>query len=289
MSGTHEDAGLSVPAPNPAESRRAGHEFLLELVFRPLSDALVQPLARLRVPPPAVVLANATVGLAAAFAIGVGNLVLGALLLQAKTVLDNADGSLARATGRVSLAGRYLDTIADLAVNVAVFVALAHVTGRTWLAAAALVALTLVLAVDFNVSTLAREGDSTDGADDGGRGTNGVRSSGSSIERVLGWVYTAVFAPQDRLVRAVSNRRFRAAAGDGIGAERSAAARDAYFDRVSLTVLANLGLTTQLAALGLCLVVGVPALYLWLAIASLVALVPLQLRRERCARRVARS
>ena len=59
-----------------------------------------------------------------------GHLVAAALLLQLKTLLDNADGALARATGQVTLTGRYLDTIADLVVNAAVFAALGHVTGQ---------------------------------------------------------------------------------------------------------------------------------------------------------------
>ncbi len=50
---------------------------------------------------------------------------------------------------------------------------------------------------------------------------------------------------------------------------------------LAVTALANLGLTTQLLALGVCLALGVPEAYLWLAVAGLVALVPLQIRAER--------
>ena len=53
-----------------------------------------------------------------------GELVLAAVLFQVKTLLDNADGPLARVTGRVTLVGRYLDTLADLVVNAALFAAL---------------------------------------------------------------------------------------------------------------------------------------------------------------------
>ena len=56
-------------------------------------------------------------------------------------------------------------------------------------------------------------------------------------------------------------------------------------DQAGNAALANLGHTTQLAALGVCLALGVPGLYLWIALASGVLLVPLQLRRERLARR----
>ena len=56
-----------------------------------------------------------------------------ALLLQLKTVLDNADGQLARLSGRVTAFGRYLDSESDLVVNAAIFVALGTQIGP-WLA-----------------------------------------------------------------------------------------------------------------------------------------------------------
>ncbi|HEY4621647.1 MAG TPA: hypothetical protein VIG93_08080, partial [Gaiellaceae bacterium] len=59
----------------------------------------------------------------------------------------------------------------------------------------------------------------------------------------------------------------------------------AYHDDLTSTVLANFGLSTQLAVLGACLVVGRPALYLWLVLACAAVLPLLQLRRERAARR----
>lgn len=249
---------------------------MLEWIFEPLSSLLLPILLRLRVPPPAVVLANAAAGLLAAVAIGGGELVAGALILQGKTLLDNCDGRLARASGRVTLTGRYLDTIADLVVNAAIFAALGHATDRPLLALAGFVALTLLLSVDFNLSELAR---ATAGAV-----LPPPASSGGLVERALGAVYGALFAPQDRLVRAVSDRRLEAALGRRGKPEESRT----YLDPVTLTVLANLGLTTQLAALGACLVLGVPTLYLWLAVAGFLVLVPLQLRRERLVRRQAR-
>lgn len=252
-----------------------GRELVLEWFFQPLSGLLVPALARLRVPPPVVVLANAAAGLLAALAIAGDELVAGALILQVKTLLDNCDGRLARATGRVTLAGRYLDTLADLVVNAALFLALAYVTGAPLLALGAFGGLALVLAVDFNVTELAREAH--------GVAAPSPRPTGSTAERLLGSAYTAVFAPQDRVVRAISSRRLESS----VGPDASAEVRRAYFDPLTLAALANLGLTTQLAVLGVCLVLGVPTLYLWLVLASLVALAPLQLRREHLARRAA--
>ncbi len=258
----------------PSHERRAGSELVLALVFRPLSRALVQLLLWARIPPPTVVLANAVAGFCAAFALARGELVLAAVLLQVKTLLDNADGHLARVSGKVTLTGRYLDTEADLVVNATLFAALGYVTGQPWLALAAFVALTLVLAADFNISEVYREVR--------GRGTPPPASSGGRVEGVLREIYRVVFAPQDRLLRSFSARRLERMLA---GQPRSDAVTLAYNDRLTVTLLANLGLSTQLAVLGLVLVLDSPAVYLWLSLASFALLPVLQLRREHLARR----
>ena len=257
----------------PLHERRAGSELVLALVFRPLSGVVVPVLLWARIPPPAVVLANATAGLCAAFALARGELVLAAVLLQVKTLLDNADGHLARVSGKGTLTGRYLDTEADLVVNAALFAALGHVTEQPWLALAAFLALTLVLAADFNVSEMYREAR--------GRGTPPPAASGGDVEGMLREIYGVVFAPQDRLLRWFSVRRLERM----LVGEPSDVLTLAYNDRLTVTVLANLGLSTQLAVLGLLLVLDAPAVYLWLTLASVALLPVLQLRREHVARR----
>ena len=248
--------------------RRPGTELVCEYVFRPAAQVVVLALRPLRIAPPAVVLANAACGLAGAVAIARGNLVAGALLLQAKTLLDNADGQLARATGRVSVLGRYLDSESDLLVNAAVFAALGYETGEPFLALAAFVVLTLVLSLDFDLEGLYRrersdERDPAPSADDG-------------AARLLARVYAVVYGTQDRLVERFVEWRLRGA---------GAAERLAYHDRTTLRVLANFGLSTQLAVLGVCLAVGQPELYLDVVLGCGVALVLLCLRRELLARR----
>jgi archaetidylinositol phosphate synthase len=224
-----------------SEARRAGRELVLDLVFRPLSNVLVPIFARLGIPPVAVVLANAATGLVAAIVLARAEFIAAAVLLQVKTILDNADGQLARATGRISLAGRYLDTEADLFVNAAIFAALAHVTGQPLLAVVAFVALTIVLAVDFNISALYREAHGT--AQPLPPETDG------RAERALTRIYDVVFGPLDRGSRWLYVR--------------------SEIDRVTVTILANLGLSTQLAVLGVCLVFGAPEVYLWFALCCL--------------------
>ncbi|HZR91972.1 MAG TPA: CDP-alcohol phosphatidyltransferase family protein [Gaiellaceae bacterium] len=253
-----------------SRKQRPVRELLCEHVFRPLAHPLVLALLPLRVPPPAVVAASAAAGVATAVEIGRGQLVLAALLLQLKTVLDNADGQLARLSGRVSVLGRYLDSESDLIVDAALLAAIGYRTGRPGLAAGAFVVLTFVLSVDFNLERLYRasRGDVREAMPHGeGRAT-------ALCERL----YALVYAPQDRLVERVVEWRLAPLAADG-------AARLAYHDRATIAVLANTGLSTQLAALGLFLALGEPTGYCWFVFACALALVPLFLRRELLARR----
>ena len=248
-------------------------EFVCECVFRPLAHLVVLVLLPLRVPPPAVVVAGSCTGLVAAVELARGRLAAAALLLALKTVLDNADGQLARSSGRVSALGRYLDSESDLIVNAALFAALGYLTGRPVAAAGAFVVLTLVLGVNFNLRRLYRceRGDAVEAMPPAG----GV---GAWLRRV----YAAVYAPQDRLVEAFVRWRLRRL-------EAGAAARLAYHDRSTLVVLHNFGLSGQLTALALCLVFARPDLYFWLVFACGLALLPLELRREVRALRAKRS
>jgi phosphatidylglycerophosphate synthase len=244
-------------------------EYVCEYVFRPLAHLLVLALLPLRVSPLLVLLAGTAAGLAAALALGHGALLGAALLLQVKTILDNADGQLARASGRVSVLGRYLDSESDLLVNAALFGAVGYVTGRYLLALVAFVVLTLVLSADFNLELLYR------------------RERGEAVEpmplahgpaRFFAVLYGVLYAPHDRLLgRVVESRLRRLQAND--------AARLAYHDRWTLAAVAQLGLSTQLALLGACLALGAPAAYLWLVLGCGAAIVVLAARRERLARK----
>ena len=263
--------------PRPLEDHRRGQELVAERVFRPLARPLVALLASLRVSPVALVLANAVAGLAAAAAIATGELLPGALLLQVKTLLDNADGQLARATGQISVLGRYLDTESDLVVNALLFSALAVATDLPVAAAVSFVALTLVLSAEYNADVLYRRA----------RGETFETQPAAEREgvgaRVSARMYRVFFAPQDRVLQWISERRLERIVDGASAAERHRAALE-YHDQATVTVLANLGLSTQLAALGSCLVLGVPAAYFPLVLVAVLLLPVLQIRRERLAR-----
>jgi archaetidylinositol phosphate synthase len=240
-----------LPSSALARSRkpRRGSELVCERVFRPLAHPLVLLFARLRVPPPVVVAAAGATGLAAAVELGRGSLLAAALLVQLKTLLDNADGQLARLTGRTSAFGRYLDSEVDLFVNAALFAALAWTTGRPALALAGFLAVTSVLSLNFNAERLSRAAVAEPQAN--GRATALLRR-----------IYGIVYAPQDRL------------------AESLVARRPALTSSSAVSLLANLGMSTQLAAFGLLMVLGQPLAFAWLALAE-VAVIALVLLPRR--------
>jgi archaetidylinositol phosphate synthase len=241
---------------------RHGTEVLCERVFRPLAHPLVVVLAALRTPPPLVVGMSGATGIAAAVELARGHLLAAALLVQLKTVLDNADGQLARLTGRTSALGRYLDSEVDLLVDAGLFAALGWDTGRPSVALAGFLALTAVLSVNFNAERLYR----AERRDEAPAPEDGDRTS-----RFLRRVYGLVYAPQDRLLERFAEWRLRG---------RSAAERLAYHDSATVAVLANLGLSTQLAAFGVLLALGRPGAFAWLAVGELWLVAVLALRRE---------
>ncbi len=268
-----EDAASVAPPAAGQRWRRSRPELLVELVFRPLASALVSILLPLRVPPPLVVLTNGVAGLAGAYLVARGQLIGAALFLQLKTVLDNADGRLARKSGRTSALGRYLDTEVDLVVNGALVVALGYLTGAWALALVSLVALTLVLSADFNEDVLHRRmrGETVV--------TQPPAASEGALARLLAGGYRAVFAPQDRAFQALAEKRLERllVRVDDPALRRGGAL--AYHDGFASAVVANFGLSTQLAVLGVCLVLSVPVVYLWLVLGCAAALPLLELRR----------
>jgi archaetidylinositol phosphate synthase len=213
-----------------SKKSRRGTELLCEHVFRPVAHLVVLALAPLRVPPPAVVLAAAATGIAAAVELALGHLIVAALLVQLKTVLDNADGQLARVTGRVTVFGRYLDSECDLLVNAALFAALGMPLGLL-----GFVLLTLILSTNFNVERLSR----------------GAAAGWDSSP--LGRVYGLLYGWQDRLAERILGGR--------------------TIQSWQVTTLANLGMTTQLAAFGLCMVLGHPLAFVWVLVAEALVVV----------------
>lgn len=233
---------------------RAGTDLVCEHLFRPLASLVVLVLAPLRVPPPAVVASSGAAGLASAIELARGHLVVAALLVQLKTVLDNADGQLARLSGRVTAFGRYIDSEVDLLVNAALFAALGWRSGSALAGLVGFLALTTVLSVNFNVERLYRGGDAP-----------------AEPESFVRRVYALLYGPQDRLVERFVGWRLRDALPE---------ARAAYHDRLTVSVLANLGMSPQLLAFGVCIALGHPTAFAWITVVELGVVAVLALRRE---------
>lgn len=248
-----------------ARSRKTkvGYELVCERVFRPLAHLVVLVLLPFRVPPPLVAAASGATGIAAAVELAQGRFLLAALLLQVKTVLDNADGQLARISGRITPFGRYLDSELDLIVNAALFAAVGWSTGRPVLAAAGFVALTTVLNVNYNAERLYRA--------ERGEASSPMPETSGRADGLLRGLYLYLYAPQDRLVEHFVSRRLR---------DASPQARLAYHDRATVSILANLGMSTQLLAFGICVALGRPAAFAWIALGELALVLFLALRRE---------
>jgi archaetidylinositol phosphate synthase len=248
-----------------ARSRKTkvAQELICEHVFRPLAHLVVAVLFPLRVPPPVVAATAGATGIVAAVQLAQGRLLLAAILIQAKTVLDNADGQLARLSGRITAFGRYLDSELDLFVNAALFAGVAVATGRPALAAAGFVALTVVLSVNYNGERLYRA--------ERGEDASAMPETNGRAAAFLRRLYLLIYAPQDRLIERLVAHRLR----DAGPQERAA-----YHDRATLSVLANLGMSTQLLVFGACIALGQPAAFAWFALSELALVLLLALRRE---------
>jgi hypothetical protein len=268
VSGTPWDIDAAA-APKP----RPRSELLMRLL-QPPATAGIRVLARFGVDPQTVVWSHSALGAAAAVAIafgGQGAWWTAAVLLQGKTLLDNMDGGLARATGRVTQMGRYLDTVLDTLVNAALFAALALHGPGFWgwpLAAGAYLLLMAMLSLDFNLERRYRA--LRDGVPDDRDHPPGASERWLSAFRGF---YEAVLRPQDELVARLDEAAFERLASGRAPARMASGRADlrpeapplvdrlAWNDLWSTATLVNLGLSTQLLVLGVCLAVGQPFAY----------------------------
>ncbi len=98
-------------------------------LIRPLAGVLVWPLYYTRITPNHLTLASIGAGLIAAYLYAQGtpaNTMVAGFLVTLKDVLDSADGQLARAKEQYSRFGRFLDSIGDIVVNLALFTAIGY-------------------------------------------------------------------------------------------------------------------------------------------------------------------
>lgn len=258
------------------------------VLMQPLATAVVRRLAPLGIDPLGLVtlhsaMAFVAAGLIAGVAPGEGTgstpgWIVAAGLLAGKALLDNVDGGLARATGRVTKMGRYYDTGMDLLVNAALFAALARHAGVS-VALAGFLASTLVLSIDFNMERLYREARGRQPAPSGSASDDDVpRGAPAPLYALFRGLYRWLLAPQDLAIERADRAlfaRLEKRPYDAAPQER----RRAWSDLFSTAALVDLGLTTQTVALALLLLLGRPGAFPWLCLAGLAWALGVQVRR----------
>ncbi|WP_027891377.1 CDP-alcohol phosphatidyltransferase family protein [Calidithermus chliarophilus] len=235
---------------------RPVQEFVNLLFFRPLAYGVARVLYPTPVSPPMLVLFHTLLGLVTAYFVALRPELdwVSALLLQLKTVLDNADGQLARLRDQADEMGRYLDSEADLLVNVALFGALGLRTGEPWLSLAGFAVFTLVQSWDFNAEYLYR-------AARGEPFRPPVRDPDSPLLSLLRGIYAVFYAPQDRWVRGLEHALF-ARLTRGVDEARRQRLALEWWNLWSVAAVVNFGLTSQFVFMGLFLLFHEPGSYL---------------------------
>ena len=134
-------------------------ELINTYLLRPIAGFVVYVLYPTPITPNQVTIASTVAGLiAAGFYLQneVASTAIAGLLVTLKDLLDSADGQLARARQQYTRIGRFLDSIGDFVVDVAVFGAIGWVlyslTGSGWMIVLALLGLVgITLRVSYHV------------------------------------------------------------------------------------------------------------------------------------------
>lgn len=108
------------------------HKFVdLSDYGRPIAKVIANSLKNTSFTPIHVTISFIISGLIGIFFILQGNYWLAAFFLIFKSILDAADGELARVKQKPSYTGRYLDSVADILLNALIFVAIWYVTNTS--------------------------------------------------------------------------------------------------------------------------------------------------------------
>jgi phosphatidylglycerophosphate synthase len=251
----------------------ASDELINTHVLRPIAGLLVRALYRTQVTPNQVTVAATVSGFAAAALYLQGTPVLTAvagLCLTGKDLLDSADGQLARAKGMFSRAGRFLDSIGDFLVNLAVFAAIAGAISRSGSGAEIwIVCLCAFLGVSLRVSYHVFYQTSflhLRNAYTGNRTSEEIRKEDAQEDRltsVLHRTFLALYGWQDSLIARLD------AACRGTSALSESADRRWYGDVTGVRLSGFLGLGTELFLLMAFSLIDRLDIYLWINIAGM--------------------
>lgn len=121
------------------------HKFLdLSDYGRPIARIIANALKNTSFTPIHVTIGFIISGLIAIYCIIYGYYLLAAFFLIFKSILDAADGELARVKQKPSYSGRYLDSVSDIVLNALFFISIWYVTNTNiWICLAAFLGLQL--------------------------------------------------------------------------------------------------------------------------------------------------
>lgn len=238
-------------------------------LLRPLAAVIVWIVYPTSITPNMVTLAAAVIGIAAGVFYGYGSegmIVAAGFLILLKDIVDDADGQLARAKQLYSRRGRFLDSIGDFVVDVAVFSGITLAlyadrpsVGTVILGVAGLAGITLRIShhVFYQVSFLHTE--KTYGLN---RIVEEVRDedrSGDRVAYILQRIFGVLYTWQDRLMLRIDTWCRGGKVGDGLLSAW-------YSDRTGLRLSGLLGFGTEISLLAVCSWLNELYLYLWLNI-----------------------
>lgn len=236
-------------------------------LLRPIAGFVVRVLYKTRITPNQVTVASTVAGIVAALVYLNGNPVYVAcagLLVTLKDVLDSADGQLARAKQQYSRRGRFLDSIGDFIVNVAVFTAIGGMlsakhgnTGYGLLAFVGLVGITFRVSYHVFYQTSFLHLEENYGTN---RVTEEILEGDRTHDRITLWLqrmFQVIYGWQDRLVL----RLDRWCKRENVTEEFQ---MGWYSDTVALRFSGFLGMGTELFLLMVCSLFNKLELYLYL-------------------------
>jgi phosphatidylglycerophosphate synthase len=242
-------------------------ELINTYLLRPIAGAIVWILYPTSITPNQVTIASTIAGLIAAglyLRNEAASTAIAGLLVTLKDIFDSADGQLARAKQQYSRIGRFLDSIGDFVVNLAVFGAIGWVlfssTGNVWMIVLALLGLLgITLRVSYHVYYLSsflhlEEKYQVN------RITEEITSEDMKADALtvtLQSIFQVIYGWQDRLMLRIDRW-----CSDG-GAGREFSTRW-YSDVIGLRLSGLIGIGTELFLLMLCSVFNALQLYLFL-------------------------
>lgn len=236
-------------------------------LLRPLAGLIVRTFYNTNVTPNQITVASILSGIIAAFVYSTGNPIGSAcagLLITLKDILDSADGQLARVKEQYSRAGRFLDSIGDFIVDLAVFAAIGWMLslkhGSSWYCVSAFVGL---VGITFRVSYHVFYQASFLHLEDKyrtNRITEEIRNEDMGIDRkvlALQRVFQLIYGWQDRLVLRMD--------GWCMGINQNEDFRkEWYSDNGALRLSGFLGMATELFLLTVCSLFNRLEFYLYL-------------------------